>query len=86
MSFSNAPKERVMKVGDYVEVDTLSGSRIGQIFEMYGTGKNLHVRVHFSLHDVDGSILLNENGEEDIRLFPYRASEVRTVTQALQPS
>jgi hypothetical protein len=26
------------------------------------------------------------NGEEDIRLFPYRASQVRTVTQALQPS
>ena len=66
-----------MNIGDKVEVDTLTGSRIGQIFEMYGTGANLHVRIHFPLHDVDGTILLNENGEENIHLWPYRATEVR---------
>ena len=47
---------------------------------MYGTGTNLHVRIHCSIHDVDGSILLNENGEEEIRLSTYRASEVRVLT------
>jgi hypothetical protein len=74
-----------MNVGEIVEVDTLTGSRTGQIIEMYGTGTNLHVRIHFSIHDVDGSILLNENGEEDIRLSTYRASEVRLLTNTLQP-
>jgi hypothetical protein len=73
-----------MNVGEIVEVDTLNGSRTGRIIEMYGTGTNLHVRIHFSIHDVDGSILLNENGEEDIRLSTYRASEVRLPTHTFQ--
>lgn len=69
-----------MNVGENVEVDTLTGTRTGRIIEMYGTGTNLHVRIHCSIHDVDGSILLNENGEEEIRLSTYRASEVRVLT------